>query len=275
MVLVVVQEVPPALADGPTTVCDGLTGCRVKVVDTSKHRNQQTTNGCVWQTRTVPCSSPTGNFSAQSGCYQAEVETPPADGPVLAEQRAYGGSILYATCPFGGTGGYIWQPPAKPVVTAAAVRAEAIRLVPSAAVGVAPKNVSLVNVETVLWADAPPQQTLPPVTLLGQRVVITLKLDGVSWRFGDGQSDGNAPAGKAYDARNDPCKSRQCDQYYGHTYRRTGRVVISATANWRATFTVNGGAAQNAGSVPGPTASTSLLIKQARGVLVPNPGGSR
>lgn len=262
-----------AVGSSPGVTCSDAGLCIAKSERPRTYRfSEGPSPGCSWRGHPVPCSQGRAKFDSQSGCYNALSSDPPIDGPVAAEQKAYGGSILYATCPYGGAGGYIWQPPAKPVVTAAAVRAEAVRLVPSAAVGVAPKNVSLVNVETVLWADAPPRQTLQPVTLLGQRVVITLELEGVSWRFGDGQSASNAPAGKAYDARSDPCKSRQCDQYFGHTFRRTGKVSITAKANWRATFTVDGGIAQNAGNVPGPAASTNLTIKQARGVLVPNPG---
>lgn len=273
--MLAISGAPSAVAEGTTTECADFVGCVVtaeKGPAGKPSRGGSPSSECRIGASEVPCKDATGSFDQSSGCYLQTAQRAPLDGPVLAQYKAFGGSIQYATCPFGGAGGYIWQPPAKPVVTAAAVRAQAIRLVPTAAIGVAPKNVSLVNVETVLWADAPPRQTLPSVTLLGQRVVITLELNSISWRFGDGQTDGAAPAGKAYDARNDPCKSRQCDQYYGHTYRRTGEVTISATANWRATFKVDGGAAQNAGDVPGPSAATNLIVKQARGVLVPNPG---
>lgn len=261
-------------AGGGKVVCAKNAQCRITAVREPARPGAANSKpqGCVFGGRNVACRLNGDPFNSASGCYEGKPATEAPDGPVAAQQEAYGGTVLYATCPYGGTGGYIWQPPTKPAVSATAVRAEAVRLVPSTAVGVAPKDVSLVNVETVLWVDAPPRQTLPQVTLLGQRVVITLELDGVNWRFGDGETAKGAPAGKAYDARNDPCKSKQCEHYYGHTYRRTGKVTISATASWRATFSVDGGAAQSAGIVSGPTGSTTLNIKQARGVLVPNPG---
>lgn len=164
--------------------------------------------------------------------------------------------------------------PAKSVVTAELVRQQAVRLVPSAAVGLAPHGTTLVNIETVMWADAPRRQVLRPVTLLGRRVVISLVLDHVAWVFGDGQSEADAPAGRAYDSEHDPCRAKTCPQYYGHIYVQTGRVTVRATASWRALFTVDGGAGVDIpGTVDGPQAQAPLAVKQARGVLVPNPGG--
>ncbi|MGI8677161.1 MAG: hypothetical protein ACR2LX_00450, partial [Jatrophihabitans sp.] len=130
-------------------------------------------------------------------------------------------------------------------VTGAMVLAQAKRLVPSAAVGLAPHGSTLVNIETVMWAEAPASRTLPAVTLLGRTVVISLKLDSVAWDYGDGASDPNGPPGKPYDATNDPCRLRQCTDYDGHTYLRTGPVTVTAVARWRASFTIDGGAPQD------------------------------
>jgi hypothetical protein len=160
-------------------------------------------------------------------------------------------------------------------VTAGMVRDRVVRLVPSAAVGLAPREATLVNIQTIMWVDAPTRRALAPITLLGRRVVVRLALDHVDWSFGDEQTDHTTGAGKAYDPLNDPCRAVECPGYFGHIYRKTGAVIVSATASWRASFTVDGGApVAIPGTVAGPTARTPLAVKQARAVLVPNPGQS-
>ena len=110
------------------------------------------------------------------------------------------------------------------------------------------------------------------MTILGQRVSIRIVLDHVAWQFGDGGSDGDGPAGKAYDDKRDPCHEKNCADYYGHTYTRTGTVTVSARASWHASFTVGGGAPVDIpGTVDGPASTARIVIKQARGVLVDNP----
>ncbi len=161
--------------------------------------------------------------------------------------------------------------PAKPVVTAADVRAQVVRLVPSAAIGLAPKTATLVNIQTIMWVAAPARRTLAAVQILGQHVDISLRLASVDWSFGDGHGETTSWPGKAYDAQHDPCRTRTCAGYFGHIYDRTGNVRLTATAQWAASFTVNGGAAQQIpGTVAGPTAAATLVVKQARSVLVPN-----
>src|SRR6185437_192026 len=122
----------------------------------------------------------------------------------------------------------------RPAVTVADVRARVVRLVPSAALGVAPKAATLVNIQTLLWVDAPAERTLAPVTILGRRVMITLKLDHVDYAFGDGTTDTQPTAGKPYDDVHDPCNTKLCPDYYGHVYVGTGRMIITATASWAA-----------------------------------------
>lgn len=160
---------------------------------------------------------------------------------------------------------------AKPVVTVAAVRAQAVRLIPAAAIGLAPKATSLVNIQTVMWVAAPGRQVLPTAQILGQRVTISLRLTQVQWTFGDGHGATTSSPGKSYDRVNAPCRSRLCPGYFGHVYDRTGPMQLRATAQWTASFTVNGGAAQQIpGTVAGTGATADLTIKQARSVLVPN-----
>ena len=169
--------------------------------------------------------------------------------------------------------GQVCTQPAKPVVTAAMVRDRVVRLIPSAALGLAPHDSTLVNIQTIMWVDAPKTQPLPPLTILGQRVTVTLTLSDVTWSFGDGQTTSTNTPGKAYDTAHDPCHTATCPGYFGHTYRTSGTDTIRATAAWTARFAVDGGnAATIPGTVAGPTATTTVAVKQARSVLVPNPG---
>jgi hypothetical protein len=161
---------------------------------------------------------------------------------------------------------------APPQVRAQMVRQRVVRLIPSATVGLAPRDATLVNIQTVMWVDAPATRTLPAITILGQQVVVRLKLDHVAWNFGDGDSATSRGPGKAYDEQRDPCQSARCPDYFGHVYRDTGRVNIAATAYWQASFTVDGGPTVNIpGTVAGPAGHADLAVKQARAVLVPNP----
>ncbi len=170
-------------------------------------------------------------------------------------------------------GGWTCVVTGPPQVTAALVRERVSRLIPDAAIGLAPEQTTLVNIETVMWVAAPKQRTLPTITILGRNVHITIRLAQVSWNFGDGERDTSPTAGKAYDQRRDPCDAKLCPSYYGHLYVHTGIVQISATATWTATFTVGTGRPVTIpGTVPGPTATAPIHVKQARGVLVPNPG---
>ncbi len=168
--------------------------------------------------------------------------------------------------------GGVCQLPARPQVTAAVVREQVARLVPSAAIGLAPQQQTLVNIQTIMWVNAPGQRALAPLTILGRRVIVTLRIDRVDWDFGDGQTDTATTPGKPYDAKNDPCKAVDCPDYYGHTYVDPGAMTVTATASWVASFTVDGARPQTIpGTVFGPSARTALQVRQARGVLVPDP----
>ncbi len=147
-----------------------------------------------------------------------------------------------------------------------------VRLVPTAKLGLAPHDSTLVNIETIMWVDAPKNQQLPPLTILGQGVTVSLTLDHVEWDFGDKNTATTSSPGKAYDNAHDPCRTAQCPNYFGHTYRSSGPLTIHATATWTASFAVAGGqAATIPGTVAGPTAAGNVTVKQARSVLIPNP----
>ena len=161
---------------------------------------------------------------------------------------------------------------AKPSVTPQMVIDRAARLIPTAAIGVAPKAATLVNMQTIMWVEAPAKQTLPTARILGKQVRITIVLDHVNWSFGDGRTDTTTNPGKRYDGVNDTCETRLCPDYYGHIYTNKGRTTLTATAAWRATFTVGTGPPTAIpGTINGPTARSPIRVREARAVLVDNP----
>jgi hypothetical protein len=151
-------------------------------------------------------------------------------------------------------------------------RQAAEKLLPHPAIGTAPAgNVTLVNIETVLWVDTSPDRTLGTVTLLGHRVTLRAHLQQVHWSFGDNSTDSSAGPGKAYTS-SDPCRTAQCPGYFGHTYLHTGGVTIGAQLTWTGQFRVDNGAWQAIpGTVTAAATNETIRVKEARGVLVPNP----
>jgi hypothetical protein len=158
-----------------------------------------------------------------------------------------------------------------PQVTAPVVRQQATRLIPAVPPAVV-EAVTLVNIQTLMWLDTASTLELAPATILGKNVVITIALDHVTWNFGDGSTSSSNSPGKAYDKAGDPCSTVMCPDYFGHVYRQTGSTTITATVSWRVSFRVDGGSATAIpGTVAGPSAQAQITVKQARGVLVPNP----
>jgi hypothetical protein len=159
-----------------------------------------------------------------------------------------------------------------PVITPLMVWQQAQRLIPTAQIGLAPRHDTLINMETIMWVSTARQRELPTVTILGRPVAVHLRLAHVSWDFGDGHSATTDTPGSAYDPTHDPCKTAQCADYDGHTYTSTGQLTVRATITWRATFRVAGGPATTIpGTLDGPPSTATLLVQQARSVLVPDP----
>jgi hypothetical protein len=166
-----------------------------------------------------------------------------------------------------------WVVPAnaRPRVTAELVRARAEKLLPHPRLGTAPHAVTLVNIETVLWVDTAPDITLGTVKLLGYRVSIRAHLQYVHWQFGDDTTDARLTPDTPYSSDH-PCTTPQCPDYYGHTYTRTGHLTIAADLHWSGQFRVDDGPWQHSpGEVTAPATGTPIHVREARGVLVPNP----
>jgi hypothetical protein len=167
----------------------------------------------------------------------------------------------------------VWCPAnAWPALDLAGLRDRAERLLPGVGIGSAWTTVALVNAETVLWAGTGPDRSLPTVTILGRAVQLRIHFDRADWDFGDGSTDTTADPGKPYDSHGDPCRTAQCLDYYGHTYAQTGVMTITLTVTWHAQYRLGATWTDIAGTITGPTGRRVLTVKQARGILVPNPG---
>jgi hypothetical protein len=162
---------------------------------------------------------------------------------------------------------------AAPQVTALLVMRQVRKLVPRPAVGIAPPGgATLVNIQTLLWARTPVEQSLGTVALLGHRVALRVQVAQVEWDFGDGQSDTTSVPEPSYRPA-DHCRTVTCPGYWGHIYRSTGPMTITAIVTWSGRYRVDGGGWLDIpGTVTGATASAALTVRQARGVLVPDPG---
>jgi hypothetical protein len=159
-----------------------------------------------------------------------------------------------------------------PTVTPLMVWQQAQRLIPTAQIGLAPRDDTLVNMETIMWVATPQQRTLPTVSILGRPVTVHISVDHVSWDFGDGHAGTTNGPGRAYDPEHDPCRTAQCADYDGHTYTTTGDLTVTATVTWNATFQVGGGPATAIpGTLDGPPSTAALLVREARSVLVADP----
>jgi hypothetical protein len=176
------------------------------------------------------------------------------------------------------TGGWtrptVWCPASPaPALTLAGIRAHALRLLPHVPIGVAPADaITLVNIQTLLWADTGTDRTLPSVRIVGRRVGLRIHLTGAHWDFGDHTSDTSPDPGRPYDEQRHPCRSLTCPGYYGHIYRHTGTPTLTLTLTWHAQYDTGAGWTDLPDPpLTGPASTRHLTVKQARAVLVPNP----
>jgi hypothetical protein len=162
---------------------------------------------------------------------------------------------------------------ARAHLTPLLVRQQIERLVPHPAIGVAPPGgTTLVNIQTLLWLETRASRSLGTVTLMGHRVALQVAVSRVDWRFGDGTADTTNGPGRPYDS-SDHCAAIACPGFYGHFYRKPGDRAVTAAVTWQGRYSVDGGAWQTiAQSVTAQAAATTLTVKEARSVLVANPG---
>lgn len=153
------------------------------------------------------------------------------------------------------------------------LREQVVRLIPTIGIGTTGPW-SLVNIQTVLWADTGTTRSLGTATVTGFPVALRLRFAHATWDFGDGTHQTTSTPGAHYpDAGT--CNTQDCPGYFGHTYSDTGAMTIRLSVDWYADYSLDGGRTWQpvtAAPLPGPTATHAMTVKQARGVLVPNPG---
>lgn len=156
-----------------------------------------------------------------------------------------------------------------PVPTAGDIRDQAIRLLPHVHIKTTAPN-TLVNIQTIYWADTATHRDLGTVTVVGQPVQLKIAFDHADWNFGDGHSDRTSTPGTAYDKSANPCDTKQCSGYYGHTYTTTGHLNASVQISWNATYSLDGGAhwASVGPPLTGPTETVPIRVRQTHVVLV-------
>lgn len=279
---------------------DGVRGCtnsRSVSIDAREHRRLEIADRHLASPRPAPepvgtlhlvaCSTTTlstlialgvPSAAADAADCGAQIESclqgtkPTANGPYSASVKVV--KQADGSWSFNGNACVPPSGPAARAVTAADVRERVVRMVPPAAVGLAPATVTLVNMQTIAWVATPARRTLGPVSVLGRSVQVQLSFDHVDYDFGDGARLTRPRPGRAYDHALDPCLTAQCPGYDGHVYRATGTHTVRATVAWRASFRVEGGPELAIpGTVSGPPAAAALSVRQARGVLVPDPPG--
>lgn len=166
----------------------------------------------------------------------------------------------------------MWCPgEADPILRTGALRDAALRLIPSINIGVT-RGLNLVQTQTILWAVTDKDKNLGTVTVVGQNVHLRIHFDKATWEFGDGSSATADSPGAAYPSAGE-CDKPQCGKYFGHVYKTTGTMTVSLTVTWTADFSLNGTEWQPIATdpLPGPASTTTIELKEARGVLVPNP----
>jgi hypothetical protein len=150
----------------------------------------------------------------------------------------------------------------QPVVTSAVVLNALRRIgLPALEVQIQPEDKTLVNFDTIFYAE--PQPVTRDLTLLGQRVRVEARASSFVWSFGDGETARTATPGAPY-----PAKDVVHKYFDAHV-----TVAPSVAVTYTARFRVNGGAWQDVDgtvTIDGPPAS--LRIAEAVAVLSGNHG---
>jgi hypothetical protein len=289
--------VQSAWADGPPVICNPNVdpSCTIGVINPGKPggptpspslRNPgPVTPRCSWEGVSYPCSSMYGTFNNGDGCYYKEANPYPTTGPVAVEYQQNGGGIYWATCPSGGSGGYVWlgQPAPRMGPTAAQLAQQAFKTLtlPKPTTGMSPdgrlndgRPYTVVKAFTWFWSDPSTYKRLTARVAAGAVwAQVTVTPTALTFRPGDGASTVScAGPGRAWVAGHDSqwapppggCDYAYPRSTYGH---RNGELTATYGITWTVTWTGSGGAS---GTLPDITTTTNstFAVAEAQAVIV-------
>lgn len=156
-------------------------------------------------------------------------------------------------------GGTCWLPYGAPGTPPALRIREAVREVPlpGLAVTVQPATRTLVNADTIVYAEPTPVNKTVPI--LGYRVRIHAVATTYRWRFGDGTTQTTTSPGAPYP-----------DETVTHRYQHVAAAVaISVTVGYHVRYSTDGGPWEELGEPLYATGPTSTLrVDEAQAVLI-------
>lgn len=144
------------------------------------------------------------------------------------------------------------------IAVAAAVRSQWQTFeLPGARVQTRPGGQTLVNAATRFSSDSPAMLTLPPRTVLGYQVTLSITASAYRWDFGDGSVQEVRPSGSVPPGTE-------------HTYRVAGPKTVGLLSTYTATFTIAGSPTVYplTGTAVVPGIPAQLGVREARTELV-------
>ncbi len=166
----------------------------------------------------------------------------------------------------------VWCPAnSTPVPDLNTIYDEVVKLLPAVPIAAVPPNHrTLVNIQTIVWAQTAADRDLGTVRVVGLPVHLRLHFDHGDWVFGDGSTDTAHTPGQPF-TQADYCNTAQCPGFYGHTYTSTGRMTLELAVSWTAEYSLDGAHWNpvSGAALQGPRTSAALTVLQARSELVP------
>ncbi len=214
---------------------------------------------CHWEGTPKECTSDLGRWSNTAGCYLRRLDPQPDPTDLDRWGNPIGehpGQLLFSCRNYGdqrdGSYPYMWinAAPAAPDPVTLARQAISQMNLSAVQVGIVPDpipgRVGIIGMPTWMWADAPTESTVGPITRSassgGYTVTATATLKRIVWNMGDGSVVTCNGPGTKYEDKYGKTSSPTC----GHTYTRQGAYTVTATSYWEVAWNGIG----QAGTIP-------------------------
>ena len=165
-----------------------------------------------------------------------------------------------------------WIDPSDIVDLADVARGEAQRyvetiLAPSMSLGVSPPTFAVTGLPTWFWVDGwdGSDIAVPPINPFGETVEVFLRLESVTWDFGDGSPPAHADLGAAY--------PEESTVRHTYTHRSTseatpdGSYPLSASVTIAVSYRLDGGPEQSVEPPLDTTVGGDVIVRQVQAVL--------